>query len=143
MGPKFSDARAVSQLLWSHKVGRSGFPWEKTTKGDVASVYTHCETAVPGHSLPGCALEKAYAWLVCILSLFYNYWRKSHLVVPISPKERRSMLPAVRHYELPGSSWKSSVRRTASAVPYRAVADEGLQAEEKPRDWRKAYLRGF
>ena len=29
------------------KVARSGFPWEKTTKGDVASVYTNCETASP------------------------------------------------------------------------------------------------
>jgi hypothetical protein len=28
------------------KVARSGFPWEKTTKGDVASVYTNCETAL-------------------------------------------------------------------------------------------------
>jgi len=28
------------------KVVRSGFPWEKTTKGDVASVYTNCETAL-------------------------------------------------------------------------------------------------
>ncbi len=28
------------------KVARSGFPWEKTTKGDVALVYTNCETAV-------------------------------------------------------------------------------------------------
>jgi hypothetical protein len=28
------------------KVARSGFLWEKTTKGDVASVYTYCETAV-------------------------------------------------------------------------------------------------
>jgi hypothetical protein len=35
--------RAVSQLLWPHK-GR--FPWEKTTTGDVASVYTDCETAL-------------------------------------------------------------------------------------------------
>jgi len=28
------------------KVARSGFPWEKTTKGDVASVNTNCETAI-------------------------------------------------------------------------------------------------
>jgi CheY-like chemotaxis protein len=28
------------------KFARSGFPWEKTTKGDVASVYTNCETAI-------------------------------------------------------------------------------------------------
>jgi hypothetical protein len=28
------------------KVAKSGFPWEKTTKGDVASVYTNCETAL-------------------------------------------------------------------------------------------------
>jgi probable addiction module antidote protein len=28
------------------KVARSGFPWEKTTKGDMASVYTNCETAL-------------------------------------------------------------------------------------------------
>ena len=27
------------------RVARSGFPWEKTTKGDVASVYTNCESA--------------------------------------------------------------------------------------------------
>ena len=30
------------------KIARSGFPWEKTTKGDVASVYTNCETAISG-----------------------------------------------------------------------------------------------
>jgi hypothetical protein len=35
------------------KVARSGFPWEKTTKGDVASVYTNCETALdPAASAP-------------------------------------------------------------------------------------------
>ena len=28
------------------KIAKAGFPWEKTTKGDVASVYTNCETAV-------------------------------------------------------------------------------------------------
>jgi hypothetical protein len=28
------------------KVARSGFPWEKTTKGDVAPVYTNYETAI-------------------------------------------------------------------------------------------------
>jgi hypothetical protein len=28
------------------KIARSGFPWEKTTKGSFASVYTNCETAV-------------------------------------------------------------------------------------------------
>jgi hypothetical protein len=28
------------------KVARSGFPWQKTTKGDMASVYTNCDTAV-------------------------------------------------------------------------------------------------
>src|ERR1700689_1441110 len=28
------------------KVARIGFPWEKTTTGDVASVYTDCETAL-------------------------------------------------------------------------------------------------
>ena len=28
-------------------IARSGFPWEKTTKRPVASVYTHCETARP------------------------------------------------------------------------------------------------
>ena len=28
------------------KIARSGFPWQKTTKGDVASDYTNCETAV-------------------------------------------------------------------------------------------------
>jgi CubicO group peptidase (beta-lactamase class C family) len=33
------------------KVARSGFPWEKTTKGDVASVYTNCETALKRSSL--------------------------------------------------------------------------------------------
>jgi hypothetical protein len=37
---------------------RSGFPWEKTTKGDVASVYTNCETAVALFSLaPGECFE--------------------------------------------------------------------------------------
>jgi hypothetical protein len=35
------------------KVARSGFPWEKTTKGDVASVYTNCETALNSVG-PGC-----------------------------------------------------------------------------------------
>jgi superfamily I DNA/RNA helicase len=28
------------------KIARSGFPWEKTTKRPVASVYTNCETAL-------------------------------------------------------------------------------------------------
>jgi hypothetical protein len=28
------------------KIAGSGFPWEKTTKGDVTSVYTNCETAL-------------------------------------------------------------------------------------------------
>jgi hypothetical protein len=28
------------------KVAKSGFPWEKTTTGDVASIYTNCETAI-------------------------------------------------------------------------------------------------
>src|SRR5271170_3893247 len=36
------------------KVARTGFPWEKTTKGDVASVYTNCETA-PVVDPPGAA----------------------------------------------------------------------------------------
>jgi plasmid stabilization system protein ParE len=38
------------------KVARSGFPWEKTTKGDMASVYTNCETALvqfPSRGRPG------------------------------------------------------------------------------------------
>ena len=30
------------------KIARSGFPWEKTTKRPVASVYTNCETALAG-----------------------------------------------------------------------------------------------
>ena len=30
------------------KVARCGFPWEKTTKRPVASVYTHCETGLGG-----------------------------------------------------------------------------------------------
>ena len=29
------------------KVARSGFPWEKTTTGDLASVHTNCEAALP------------------------------------------------------------------------------------------------
>jgi hypothetical protein len=33
------------------KVARSGFPWEKTTKGPVASVYTNCETVFAGSYL--------------------------------------------------------------------------------------------
>jgi hypothetical protein len=32
-------------------VVRSGFPWEKTTKGDVASVCTNCETAITQNCL--------------------------------------------------------------------------------------------
>src|ERR1700684_1510921 len=28
------------------RIARSGFPWEKTTKMPVASLYTHCETAL-------------------------------------------------------------------------------------------------
>ncbi len=28
------------------KIARSGFPWEKTTRRSLASVYTNCETAV-------------------------------------------------------------------------------------------------
>jgi hypothetical protein len=28
------------------KIARSGFPWEKTTKRSVASVYANCETAL-------------------------------------------------------------------------------------------------
>ena len=28
------------------KIARCGFPWEKTTKRPVASVYTNCETAL-------------------------------------------------------------------------------------------------
>jgi hypothetical protein len=30
------------------KIARRGFPWEKTTKKSLASVYTNCETAVAG-----------------------------------------------------------------------------------------------
>ena len=30
------------------KIARSGFPWEKTTKRPLASVYTNCETAASG-----------------------------------------------------------------------------------------------
>ena len=37
--------RAVSQLRGLIKIARSGFPWEKTTKRSLASVYTNCETA--------------------------------------------------------------------------------------------------
>ena len=39
------QSEAVSQLRSLIRVARSGFPWEKTTKGDVASIYTNCETA--------------------------------------------------------------------------------------------------
>ena len=28
------------------KIARCGFPWEKTTEGPVASVYTNCKTAL-------------------------------------------------------------------------------------------------
>jgi hypothetical protein len=34
------------------KIARSGFPWEKTTKRSLASVYTNCETAVIGRTHP-------------------------------------------------------------------------------------------
>jgi hypothetical protein len=34
------------------KIVRGGFPWEKTTKWPIASVYTNCETAV-AKSAPG------------------------------------------------------------------------------------------
>ena len=33
---KGGAARAVSQLLWTEKIARCGFPWEKTTKRPVA-----------------------------------------------------------------------------------------------------------
>ena len=51
------DGRVLGKLLKKYvvkrfrnhcgliKAARSGFPREKTTNGDVASVYTHCETA--------------------------------------------------------------------------------------------------
>ncbi len=32
-------------------LARGGFPWEKTTKGEVASVYTNCDTAYSGFLL--------------------------------------------------------------------------------------------
>jgi hypothetical protein len=43
---------ALSLAVWevSHcgltKITRSGFPWEKTTKSPMASICTHCKTAV-------------------------------------------------------------------------------------------------
>jgi uncharacterized protein YbjT (DUF2867 family) len=46
--------RAVSQILWTEKIARCGFPWEKTTKRPVASVYTNCETALAAQGTPRC-----------------------------------------------------------------------------------------
>jgi hypothetical protein len=46
------------------KVARSGFPWEKTTKGDVASVYTNCETALVERSDVRLSSRKAACSLV-------------------------------------------------------------------------------
>ena len=37
------------------KVARCGFPWEKTTKRPVASVYTHCESAYGDSCCPQAA----------------------------------------------------------------------------------------
>jgi hypothetical protein len=48
--PPFCGARAVSQLLWSHKGREEWFSLGETTKGGVASVYTDCETAIAAAS---------------------------------------------------------------------------------------------
>jgi hypothetical protein len=51
-------SKAVSQLLWSERIARCGFPWEKTTKRPVASVYTNCETALTVPDLVHFALPR-------------------------------------------------------------------------------------
>jgi hypothetical protein len=45
-GVRGVPSRAVSQLLWPEKDGEVWFSLEKTMKRPVASIYTHCETAL-------------------------------------------------------------------------------------------------
>jgi heme o synthase len=47
-----TDLKRVRNYCGVIKVARSGFLWEKTTRGEVASVYTNCETAVAAGVLP-------------------------------------------------------------------------------------------
>ena len=70
-----SRGRTERTLFFQHfrnycgaiKVARCGFPWEKTTKRPVASVYTNCETALTaadGRALPLPFAAAAGAWLL-------------------------------------------------------------------------------
>jgi hypothetical protein len=51
------------------KVARSGFPWEKTTKGDGASVYTNCETALTDADVGVAAIVKSGAAITMVTAL--------------------------------------------------------------------------
>ena len=46
------------------KIARCGFPWEKTTKRPVASVYTYCETALDRIGYRSRPKPLRVAWLV-------------------------------------------------------------------------------
>jgi hypothetical protein len=48
--PRLRQFRNYRGLI---KIARCGFPWQKTTKRPVASVYTDCETAITPARLPG------------------------------------------------------------------------------------------
>jgi hypothetical protein len=78
--------KALSQYCGPIKVARCGFPWEKTTKRPVASVYTHCEIAYgdfcspqAGHAGRGNAADRRDPSL-----LMSHYSLRSRVITPTS-----------------------------------------------------------
>ena len=73
------------------KIARSGFPWEKTTKRALASVYTNCETAKGGQLM---RRRRAAIFFPLLLALIFGIPSASHAADGVRELKGAFRLPA-------------------------------------------------